>query len=149
MCSPLIGSVPARVDLPDEVPFGIGKELVVDVPVNSRGTSDIFVDDILAKTVDLPGSDNVERCAGATLLSIHKLLAEAGPEERKIMLGWVLNFRSLIISLPENKATAWSNEISEMLKEGKTQSKRLERIIGRFVNIGMILPYVHHFLARL
>ena len=170
LCSPLINSVPARVDLPDEVPFGIGKELVVDVPVNSRGTSDIFVDDILANTVDLPGSDNVERCAGATLLSIHtiarpllaqepipresmaaldKLLAEAGPEERKIMLGWVLNFRSLIISLPENKATAWSNEISEMLEEGKTQSKRLERNIGRFVNIGMILPYVHHFLARL
>ena len=168
--SPLISEVPARAELPDDIPFGIGKELVVDVPVNDKGVSDIFVDDILTLSVDLPGSDNVERCSGATLLAIEtiarplsaneplpretmaaieKLLAEAGPEERKIMLGWHLNFRSLIISLPENKAKAWSTEISEMLADGKTQSKRLERNIGRFVNIGMILPYVHHFLARL
>eukprot|EP00956_Cyclotella_meneghiniana_P025476 scaffold53298_cov92-Cyclotella_meneghiniana.AAC.1 len=114
--------------------------------------------------------NHVDRCAGAALLSIHtiarplsshepipretmaaieKLLAEAGPEEVKIMLGWHLNFRTLIISLPFNKAKAWSTEISEILSEGKTKAKRLERNIGRFVNIGMILPYVHHFLARL
>jgi hypothetical protein len=36
-----------------------------------------------------------------------------------------------------------------MLEEGKTKTKRLERSIGRFVNIGTILPYVHHFLARM
>jgi hypothetical protein len=54
-----------------------------------------------------------------------------------------------VISLPDNKAIAWSNEIKEMLEEGKTKAKRLERNIGRFVNVGMILPYVHHFLARM
>eukprot|EP00956_Cyclotella_meneghiniana_P034348 scaffold103894_cov40-Cyclotella_meneghiniana.AAC.3 len=168
--SPLISQVPPRSDLPDDVPFGVGKELVVDVPVNSKGMSEIYVDDKLSCALDLPGSDHVDRCAGAALLSIHtiarplsshepipretmaaieKLLAEAGPEELKIMLGWHLNFRTLIISLPFNKAKAWSTEISEILSEGKTKAKRLERNIGRFVNIGMILPYVHHFLARL
>ena len=168
--SPLVSQVPPRSDLPDDVPFGVGKELVVDVPVNSKGMSEIYVDDKLSCALDLPGSDHVDRCAGAALLSIHtiarplsshepipretmaaieKLLAEAGPEELKIMLGWHLNFRTLIISLPFNKAKAWSTEISEILSEGKTKAKRLERNIGRFVNIGMILPYVHHFLARL
>jgi hypothetical protein len=162
--------IPERQDLPEDIPFGIGKELVVDVPVDGRGLGDVFIDDTLTQVVDLPGSDNVLRGERAVLLAVHilarpllpqepipreamaallKLLAEAGMQETKTMLGWFLNFRTLVISLPDNKAIAWSNEIKEMLEEGKTKAKRLERNIGRFVNVGMILPYVHHFLARM
>jgi hypothetical protein len=72
------------------------------------------------------------------MAAMEKLLAEAGMEETKIMLGWLLDFRRLVISLPNNKAVAWSQEITDMLEEGKTKAKRLERNIGRFVNIGMI-----------
>ena len=161
--------IPARKDLPDDIPFGEGRELIVDVPVNDIGMSDIYIDDIFTACLDLPESDNIKRLEHAALLSIDvvarplleeeplpreflaalaKLLAEAGPEETKTMLGWFLDLRRLIISLPENKARAWNQEIDEMLEEGKTQAKRLERNIGRFVNIGMILPYVHHFLSR-
>jgi hypothetical protein len=168
--APLSEMIPERQYLPEDIPFGIGKELVVDVPVDGRGLGDVFIDDTLTQVVDLPGSDNVLRGERAVLLAVHilarpllpqepipreamaallKLLAEAGMQETKTMLGWFLNFRTLVISLPDNKAIAWSNEIKEMLEEGKTKAKRLERNIGRFVNVGMILPYVHHFLARM
>ena len=168
--SPLAENIPPRIDLPDDIPFGIGKELVVDVEVNEKGMSDVFIDDVFSQTLDLPGSNNVERVSNASLLAIHaiarpllsaepiprevmaafaKLVAEAGAEETKIMLGWFLNLRTLMISLPDNKAIAWTQEITEMLEEGKTQAKRLERNLGRFVNVGMILPYVHHFLSRI
>ena len=161
--------IPKRKDLPEDVPFGKGKELIIDVPVNDVGASDVYIDDLWTACIDLPGSDNVRRMEQAALLCIevaarpmlknepipreflaalNKFLAEAGAEETKTMLGWFLDLRRMIISLPENKAVAWTNEIDEMLQEGKTQAKRLERNIGRFVNIGMILPYVHHFLGR-
>ena len=166
--SPLSLMLPERIDLPDDIPFGEGRELAVDVPVDGHGSSEVYIDDTFTQTVDLPG--NVLKAERAVLLAIHaiarpiadeepipretmaameKFLAEAGMEETKIMLGWLLDFRRLEISLPDNKATAWSQEIADMLKEGKTKAKRLERNIGRFVNIGMILPYVHHFLARM
>jgi hypothetical protein len=168
--SPLSESLPKRVDLPDDVPFRVGKELVVDVPIDGCGMSECFIDDTYTQTVDLPGSDNVLRAKRAVLLAIQtlaipiadvepipretlaaiaKLIAEAGMEETKIMLGWLLNLRTLEISIPDNKAITWSQEIAEMLEEGKMKAKRLDRNIGRFVNIGMILLYVHHFLAQM
>ena len=49
-----------------------------------------------------------------------KLLAEAGAEEIKIILGWILNFRPLTISLPENKYVAWKVDILEILETGNT-----------------------------
>ena len=133
------------------------------MPVDEHRSSEVYIDYTFTQTVDLPGSKNVLKAERAVLLAIHalacpiadeepipretmaameKLLAEAGMEETKVMLGWLLDFRRLVISLPDNKAIAWSQEIADMLEEGKTKAKRLERSIGRFVNIGMILPYM-------
>ena len=55
--------------------------------------------------------------------------------------------QNITISLPNNKTITWADKIASMLEEGNTKAKRLERCIGRFVNIGMILLYAHHFLA--
>jgi hypothetical protein len=97
------------------------------VTVDGRGLGDVFIDDTLTQVVDLPGSDNVLRGERAVLLAVHilarpllpqepipreamaallKLLAEAGMQETKTMLGWFLNFRTLVISLPDSKAIA-------------------------------------------
>jgi hypothetical protein len=92
---------------------------------------------------------DIEPVPQEMMAAMAKLLAETGMEETKITLGWLLNFRTINISLPDNKAIAWANKITSMLKEGKKKTKRLDRCIGLFVNIGMILPYVHHFLARM
>jgi len=51
-------------------PFGIGNNLIVNIPVNPRGTHDFYLDDIIALTVNVQGSSNLERCAGAALLAI-------------------------------------------------------------------------------
>ena len=68
--------------------------------------------------------------------ALNKLAAEAGPTEQKVILGWLFNTRRLLISLPDNKATAWTKEIDEMLELGKASAKQLlERNIGRYVHI--------------
>ena len=36
-------------------------------------------------------------------------MAEATPEEIKLILRWIMDFRSLVISLPDNKHTVWSS----------------------------------------
>jgi hypothetical protein len=151
-------------------PFGVGRELVVDIPINPRGTYDLYLDDIVGLTLDVPGSNNLERLAGAHLLAIattarpshdeepiprepmearNKLVAEATPEEIKLILGWKMDFRSLIISLPDNKHIAWSKSIQELLVKDSAKAKELETLIGRLGHLGMVLPFVYHFLSRL
>ena len=78
-----------------------------------------------------------------------KLLAEAGPEEVKIILGWVFNFRDLTVSLPENKYIAWTEAIRSVLAKNKTNYKELESMIGRMIHVGVIMTQIHHFMSRL
>ncbi len=44
--------------LPDNVPFGIGRDLIVEIPINMRGTVDMYIDDFIGLTVDLDKKDN-------------------------------------------------------------------------------------------
>eukprot|EP00957_Ditylum_brightwellii_P022399 1690363-Ditylum_brightwellii.AAC.1 len=37
------------------------------------------------------------------MMALAKLLAEAGLEKKKTILGWIFDFRWFIISLPDNK----------------------------------------------
>ena len=89
-------------------PLGVGREFVVEIPINPRGTHDLYLDNIVGLTLDMPGSNNLNRLAGAHLLAIattarpshdkepiprepmearNKLVAEAMPEELKLILG--------------------------------------------------------------
>ena len=107
--SPLGKSVPPVKYLQDEIPFAKGRALIVDIPVNPKGNTDVYIDDTIALTVDMEGSDNVQRLEQGTLLAVHaasrelhpnepiarkemaamaKLTAEAGAEETKTILGW-------------------------------------------------------------
>ena len=85
---------------------------------------DVYIDDTISLTVDVKDSNNVQRLKQATLLAVHcaaqekhndepktrkemaaraKLLAESGAEKIKIILGLILNFITLTISMTENK----------------------------------------------
>jgi hypothetical protein len=87
------------------IPFAEGADLIVDIPVNLRGTGDVYINDLIQATVVIDGTDNVICCEQATLLAIdtctrpkhfnepipqedmearHKLQAEAGLEEQKL-----------------------------------------------------------------
>ncbi len=130
----------------------------------------MYIDDTIGLGVVMEGSNNVMRLERAILLAIYtaarpklstepipreemaalnKLLAEAGCEEIKTILGWVFDFRRLLISLPENKYKAWSDAIRNMIETKKVTAKVLETNIGRLVHLGMIIPSVHHFMSRL
>jgi hypothetical protein len=125
-------------------PFGAGKDLIVNIPVDPKGTHNVYLDDIISLTVNIWGSNNLDHCAGAALLAIeataqpshknkpipredmeaiNKLIAEARPEETKLILGWLLNFRQLIISLPDKKHQEWSRNIQEIITLGSLTAK--------------------------
>ena len=148
--------LPPAKPLPDEVPLAKGRELVVDVPIDDKGCSDVFIDDTFAIVADLPGSDNIKRLKRAILLALHavarplaknepiprhemaarnKFIAEAAAEEVKMVLGWQINFRTLMISLPKNKFIAWSEAIRLYLDKKVATAKQLETDIGRMVHI--------------
>jgi hypothetical protein len=161
--------VPPKDVLPDDVPFGIGRDLIVDIPIDARGIVDLYIDDFVGLTVDLDDTDNATRLERAPLLGLtavarevspfeplprdemdarKKLIAETGLSETKMVLGWLLNFRTMTISLPENKYIAYSRAISDMIERGWTSKAELESNIGRWVHLGHILPQIHHFLSR-
>jgi hypothetical protein len=56
----------------------------------------------------------------------NELTSEAPLKERKTILGWLIDFRQLLIILPENKYKAWMMAIKTMLPEGTTTAKELE-----------------------
>jgi hypothetical protein len=78
-----------------------------------------------------------------------KLKAKTGLKETKVILGWRLNFWTMTIILPENKFIAYSRAISDMIERRWTSKAKLETNIGRWVHLGQILPFIHHFLSRL
>ena len=149
-----------------EEQLGLGRELIVNIPINHKGTHDIYIDNLIALTLNVPGTNNIERCAGAHLLAIaatarpshvkepipreemeaiNKLVAEATPKETKVILGWSMNFNKLIVSLPGNKYLAWSKSIQVILVKGSARAKELETLIGRMGNLGVVIPFVYHF----
>lgn len=152
------------------IPFASARDLIVDVPVDPSGFVDVYIDDMIALCVNTPESGNASRLPAAVLMAIHaaarplspheplprdpmvmkkKLLAEAGPSKRKVILGWNFDFRRMTVALPKNKFLAWTEGIERMLASGRTRAKDLESTIGRLTHLSMVIPGVHHFLSRL
>jgi hypothetical protein len=128
--------IPPQQLLADDVPFATGRELIVDVPVDPRGYTDMYIDDTTGLTVDLPRTKNADRLEASIPLAIKtaacpsdinepiprekmvakdKLVAEGGLAETKVILGWFFNFRTLTISLPEHKHIVRSHDIKQMI----------------------------------
>jgi hypothetical protein len=99
--------------MPDNVPFGIGKELIVNVKINPRGIHNIYINNLIGLGLDLPDCDNIKRSERAPLFAIdafswcvhkedpiprydmavrHKLIAKGLLEESKMILGWKWDF---------------------------------------------------------
>jgi len=135
----------------DNTPFAVGRELIVNIPTDPRGYADVYIDDTTGLTVDLPGTRNADRLEAATPLALEvaarpndvnepiprekmvaedKLKAEGGLSETKTILGWLFNFCTLTVSLPEHKYIAWSNDLRQMIRSRRTTKKQLESTIG-------------------
>jgi len=160
--------IPGPIRLPPDVTFAQAKEMSVDVPVNDFGKVDVFIDDTIAVTPDL--NQNTTRVTRAVPLAIHsvarpvepsddiprldiisakKLQAKGAFEEVKIVLGWLINTRSLLISLPKDKHQKWSQDIKKMISLRRTSHELLESTIGRLTHTAGIMPMMRHFLGRL
>ncbi len=56
--------------MPNNVPFGIGKELIVNVEINPRGIHDIYINNLVGLGLDLPDCDNMKRSERAPSLQL-------------------------------------------------------------------------------
>ena len=45
--------------------------MIIDVPVDPQGISDVYIDDIISLCVDIEGTDHVERLKQCSLLAIN------------------------------------------------------------------------------
>ena len=66
-----------------------------------------------------------------------------------IVLGWWLDTRQLLLRLTDNKFTAYSQEVEEILAQGSVDGKDLESIIGKFVHASYAVPLSRHYLDNL
>lgn len=131
---PLSDSIETPLPLPDEVPFHPAKDLAVQLPDNTNGYIDSYIDDTIGVVPDV--GDNTKKLSRAIPLAIHtiarstddqdaiprkdiismkKIQAEERLEEVKKVLSWDLNSRSLRISLPLDKLRYWSRDTTSML----------------------------------
>ena len=81
LASPHQHLVPPPKFLPDKTPFTEGKELTVKIPINSRGTHKMYIDNLIGLTIDLPDTDNIKRADRAPLLAIHACSQPIHPNE--------------------------------------------------------------------
>jgi hypothetical protein len=85
-----------------------------------------------------------------SLLSLEKLAAEGAPSETKTILGWLIDTRRLLISLPDDKWRAWTNDINDALDKSKHFSRKsLEQLIGRLNHVSHLIPSTRFFMGRL
>ncbi len=154
--------------LPQSLPFHPAKELAVTLPNNDRGQVDIYIDDTIGITPDL--HDNLCRMSRAIplairtlarpldsndiiprkdIISLKKFKAEGQMEEQKTVLGWILNTRTLKISLPSHKHHKWCLEIHRLIKSPKVKAKDIEAILGSLNHVACIYHPMRHFLGRI
>jgi hypothetical protein len=121
--------VPPKEVLPEDIPFGIGQDLIVDIPVDAKGIVNVYIDNFIGLTINLNNTNNATRLEQAPLLGLTavsqevspieplqhddmdaraKLKAKTGLTETKVILGWLWNFWTMTIALPENKFIAYS-----------------------------------------
>jgi hypothetical protein len=79
-----------------------------------------------------------------------KLLAEGTPAESFVILGWKIDTRRGLVSLPEHKFLAWDAELQDVIKSSSKpiKLKQLERVQGRDVNVATIVHGASHFLNQ-
>ena len=82
-------------------------------------------------------------------LSLRKLAVEVQIAEQKTCLSWDINTQYLRVSLPEEKQTAWTNDIKEALDSAKIKTDTLEPLIGKLNRAAHVIQPAQYFLNRL
>jgi hypothetical protein len=83
------------------------------------------------------------------IVAADKCAAEGAAAEVKICLGWRVDTRKLILSLPHHKFLAWDTDLKSLLRLNTISHSTLESIIGKLENIITILKIAGHFMNNL
>jgi hypothetical protein len=156
------------ISLPASIPFHQARELSVKIPSNEKGKIDVYIDDLIGIAPDIGGSPvwviqaiplaihtlarpntNLDVIPRKEIISLKKLQAEGQLSEVKTVLGWNLDTRRLLISLPDHKIADWIRDIDTILLAKKVHYKLLESIMGRLNHVACILQPMWHFMCRL
>jgi hypothetical protein len=73
--------VPSARSLDTNIPFGEGRELIVDIDVDARGMNNIYINNLILFVVEIEGSDNLLRCNRAPLLMFDTCSQPLDPNE--------------------------------------------------------------------
>jgi hypothetical protein len=164
--SPHQQKLPPPTYLDNSIPFAKAADLDVNIPVDDMGRVDVFIDDGIVIIPDI--HNNRERGVQAMLLAIHtlcrpldqnepifredclsldKLHEEGQLSEKLVILGWLVNTRTLTIALPSKKYSIWIDDIKTVLKRKKTSQKVLEKIIGRLNHSANACPLMRYYIS--
>ena len=140
-------------------------DLAVNIPVNDKGITDVYIDDLIPVCPD--SADNIEWASAAVPLILHiigrevsssepfardnllseeKAIVEGGMSEIQTVLGWVINTSSLTIGLTDKKFTEWSNDIKHTLLCSYICMQPLEILKGHLNHVANIMQAMRHFL---
>ena len=133
---PKLSSLIGQPKLTDKsIPFAPARQMIVNPGTDSHGLTDVFMDNLVSVFPAL-SKKHIDRCSLAALLAIEvtsrpllddeplqweamlaieKAMAEGTPSEAQIVLGWYINTRLLLLSLPHDKHSAWRDDITHML----------------------------------
>ena len=152
----------------DDEPFAAGIAPAVEVPTPVTARVDCFVDDLIliflatmanlrmaphavplaVHAVSRPHAGDDEPIPRRQLLEPSKLMAEGRPTERLVVLGWLMDTRRMLVSLPKEKFRAWAEDLQRILSAGETTVGELETTIGRLNHAAYLIPLSRHFLNR-
>ena len=154
--------------LDESIKFARAQELDVEMPVDDFGRADDFIDDGIVFTPDI--GNNSKRALQAMLLAIHIIFRPVDPKEpiqrddclslgklneegflseTPVILGWLINTRTLTIHLPEKKFKTWNTDLSEMISSKKSTFQELEKLLGRLNHTASACPLMRYFLNRI
>jgi hypothetical protein len=152
---------------PDDIPFGQADELLVPLPPRNIIT-DNFIDDFIQACLDQ--DDNAERIKHAVPLILETLFrpidtddpsnrdpivnmtkhrAEGKLEERKVVLGWLIDSRRFRVFLTPDKSKEWIYDMNKCIDTSHCKLSTLESIIGRLNHTSCIVHLGRYFLTRL
>ena len=125
--------------------------MAVNIPTTSLGHSDTFIDDIVKVYLDRP--EQIQQHRASAPLGVHAAMrpfaAEGTPKEIQIVLGWLINTRLLVMSLPNDKYLAWKNDIQKLIDHSDMTREELESVIWRLNHASYVFPLACHFLLGL
>jgi hypothetical protein len=141
--------LPTPEHLKEDTSFAQARPTTVDIPINNAGTSYNYINDMMPVCVDINMNterrttvtplaidiigrqlDTLYRLPRAVILSISKLLGAGKLQEANAVIGWIIDTGCLLIRLPSNISSIWSNNIGTHVKRGSLLITELETFVG-------------------